>query len=394
MNKVKVNTIIIYLFTLFNKFTLYISLLPLIYTSFGLTLSQIAMLSIIANAAVFLLEIPTGIVADILGKKQSVVIGSICNCFGLIWVILNPKNYLTFVIWGIIQSLGITLVSGADSALVFEYLRANNSTDNYHKIISTISFVSRISAFISTLLCGWLMDVSFDVLLLFTLLAKVFALLLMLLFIPQSKDVSAKDNHNVVKEYMCDIKTSVSLFNTHSKFSYYLIFSTTLIGAAGIFWEYRSLFIEQKINLNNVQISLLVAILNLILSVSFLFSEKLSNLLKLDKMNLLYLIIPISIAIASVVPNYFSIPIFTIYIVASGIFTPYVNFKLNESIPNDSYRATLLSVSNAVGKIVYMLFLAIFKFIASELSLFQTFFALSFFFIIIYFYVICRKDRD
>lgn len=70
---------------------------------------------------VFILEIPTGVVADKYGRKTSIILGglafAVCvSIFGII------NNYFAFFIAEFFGALGFTLLSGADRALIYDSL--------------------------------------------------------------------------------------------------------------------------------------------------------------------------------------------------------------------------------------------------------------------------------
>lgn len=87
----------------------------------GLTLTQITALDAPFWLVMVLAEIPTGAVADRWGRKRSLLMGSVMNAaaiflFGIastFWLLL-----LSYLVWG----LSMTLVSGADSAFLYDSL--------------------------------------------------------------------------------------------------------------------------------------------------------------------------------------------------------------------------------------------------------------------------------
>lgn len=289
---------LIYAYIFSNKFILYLSLLPLIYTSQGLTLTEISILTLVANLSVFLFEIPTGIIADRLGKKQSVRMGIFVDCIGIFYILVSAKNFYSFFLWVIIQGLGVALVSGADSAMIFEYLKANKSEIEYHKVVSNISFLSRTSAFLATIVCGRLITISFNAALAATLGAKAISLAL-ISFFPATAHSQVSDKVSI-KQYFKSVIDGFALYKKNKDFWVYALFNAFLLGAPGIIWEYRSLLIFDKLNLNTAQTALVVSFLNLFMAMSFLASKKLSGILEKDKYLLLYLISPLSIVAIAV----------------------------------------------------------------------------------------------
>lgn len=75
----------------------------------------------------FLLEIPTGTVADFLGRKISVVLGCITAVVAILVYVSYPGLYI-FMIAEIIFAVAFTLLSGADEALVYDSLKEIDRT--------------------------------------------------------------------------------------------------------------------------------------------------------------------------------------------------------------------------------------------------------------------------
>ena len=70
---------------------------------------------------IFLLEIPTGVVADKYGRKTSIAIGTVLAVMSLlIFGLIN--NYYAFFVAEFIGAIAATLFSGADKALVYDTL--------------------------------------------------------------------------------------------------------------------------------------------------------------------------------------------------------------------------------------------------------------------------------
>lgn len=77
----------------------------------------------------FVLEIPTGVIADKYGRKYSLALGGLFSAasfalFGLV------NNYWVFFLADFICAIGITLLSGADKALFYDTLIAIGKEDN------------------------------------------------------------------------------------------------------------------------------------------------------------------------------------------------------------------------------------------------------------------------
>jgi hypothetical protein len=88
------------------------------------TFLQISLALSLQAIAAILFEIPSGSVADTLGRKNSVVVGILLQ--GLLWLLL-PFIRHDMLLYAVFFSLGLarTLESGADSAWMVDWLREN-----------------------------------------------------------------------------------------------------------------------------------------------------------------------------------------------------------------------------------------------------------------------------
>ncbi len=77
---------------------------------------------------VFMLEIPTGVVADKFGRKISVALGSILFAADMLFFGLSSNYYLLFAA-EFLGAVGMTLISGADQALLYDSLIVMNEEE-------------------------------------------------------------------------------------------------------------------------------------------------------------------------------------------------------------------------------------------------------------------------
>jgi MFS family permease len=85
----------------------------------GMGLSDVVLAQAIYSTTVFLMEIPTGIVADKFGKKASMILGFTSGIVGVFIFLLNPM-VLTLFAMRVFQATGNALNSGAREALLYD----------------------------------------------------------------------------------------------------------------------------------------------------------------------------------------------------------------------------------------------------------------------------------
>jgi MFS family permease len=99
----------------------------------GLSLSQAALIDVTFFVAATLGEVPTGIVADRLGRKRSLAIGAaLVGASTLAWA-LAPTMALIVVAYTCL-GVGYTFLSGADDALFYESARRAGRSHDYTRL--------------------------------------------------------------------------------------------------------------------------------------------------------------------------------------------------------------------------------------------------------------------
>jgi len=108
---------------------------------------------------IVVLEIPSGYFADIAGRKNCLVLASIASVlgFGLYSV---AHTFQTFLIAEAILGLGVSLISGADSALLYDSLKQEGQEDQYSKVEGRFIFTANFSEALAAVLGGLLALIS------------------------------------------------------------------------------------------------------------------------------------------------------------------------------------------------------------------------------------------
>ncbi len=104
--------------------------ITLFYNSNGLKEFDIYLLQAIYSLSVAILEIPSGYAADLIGRKKTILYGTILAAVGYLIYSLNSSFY-GFLIAEIVLGIGGSFVSGADSALLFDTLNQADLKEKY-----------------------------------------------------------------------------------------------------------------------------------------------------------------------------------------------------------------------------------------------------------------------
>lgn len=116
----KINTFLLYTFSFFKSLQFFGSLcVPFYIIRLEFSYATMFAIETLFSVCIFLFEIPTGIIADKFGRKTSLFLGSLF--FGLSFIFIGiTKNIGNLAFSQILGALGMSLISGADSSLVYE----------------------------------------------------------------------------------------------------------------------------------------------------------------------------------------------------------------------------------------------------------------------------------
>lgn len=141
----------------FAMFLITIPILVPYWRSLGLSMHEIFEIQAIFGLAVAVLEVPTGYIADLFGRKLSVVLGSFISGVGFT-ILLFADSYWSLVGFEVVLALACTLVSGAEDAILFESIPAGVSRK---KVIGSFTSFGLIGEVLAALLAGFLVMYSF-----------------------------------------------------------------------------------------------------------------------------------------------------------------------------------------------------------------------------------------
>ena len=100
----------------------FIPVIALFYIASQVTLEQFTIIFSIFALATLILEIPSGVVADILGKKKTLLLSRALYVIE-VYILTFHNGFLLFLIAKIISGFGVSLSSGTSSALLYDTLK-------------------------------------------------------------------------------------------------------------------------------------------------------------------------------------------------------------------------------------------------------------------------------
>ncbi len=131
------------------------------WNALGLTLSQVILLQGIFSLGIISFEIPTGTFSDV-GKRKHVMMASNVLIIMGLYTYWKAQEYCWLIIAELIFALGGALMSGTNTALVYEALLEENREKEVSRIYSTGSTISFSIYTIAFIVGGFIAKVSQD----------------------------------------------------------------------------------------------------------------------------------------------------------------------------------------------------------------------------------------
>ena len=123
----------------------------------GLDLEEIYWLQGLFAVAIVVLEVPTGMVADRLGKRTSLLLAEVTLLLAAL-VYGFSHGFWSFFVAEVIFAVGVALFSGADSALLYDTLRGLDRQDEYRAYEGRAKAWQLISFALSNVVGGFVGD--------------------------------------------------------------------------------------------------------------------------------------------------------------------------------------------------------------------------------------------
>ncbi len=128
---------------LFNA-RFYYPVMAILFLDLGLSMSQYALLNVGWAAAIVLLEVPSGAVADLVGRKRLVVFAACLMVVEMAVFAFVPTGNMTLLFWlfmlnRVISGAAEASASGADEALVYDSLKACGRESEWPHVLERLA---------------------------------------------------------------------------------------------------------------------------------------------------------------------------------------------------------------------------------------------------------------
>ncbi len=158
----------IYVFNFFRMFLVFIPVMVPYFLSLGLSMGEVFKLQALFGITVGALEVPSGYLCDLIGRKKTIVLGSFLAGCGFTWLYFID-SYIELVWYEVLIGVALSFVSGADVSLLYDSLHhldegKQDSKENRSKrtkAMGDIQLSARVGESLASIIGGLLVKISF-----------------------------------------------------------------------------------------------------------------------------------------------------------------------------------------------------------------------------------------
>ena len=356
-----------YIFQVCSNLFFFLPIIVLFWQDNGLSMTEIMLLESIYAAAIVLLEVPTGYFADIFGRKISLIYSGIflfasCIGYGISF------SFSHFLIAGILWAFGTSLISGSDSAFVYDTLKELKREHSYKKVWGQSIFLSLIAVAFASIIGGFIGEINFR--------WTFFAMLpFLVLLIPLAVSMYEPRRHKLIfkKGYLWELLRILKYsLMENKKLRWLMLYSGIVCSFFMVaLWLYQPYFSLSGLEI--VHFGLIFAAFQIVSAIASKYAYKIERKLG-QKYSLIMLIVLLgsSYLLMSSFVYLFSFCFAFLRQFVGGFYRIVIDDYIHRLTTSD-IRATILSAENMFGYLIYAIIAPFVGWIADVYSLLQAF---------------------
>jgi len=316
-------------------------------------LADIYLMESVVVLSMIFLEVPSGALADLIGRKKTMVLGGIFALTDVLWFSCSDSP-LDIWIANIFWVIGFSLKSGADSALLYDSLKVLEREKEY-KQIEGHAISARLFFFAcGSLIVGFLAEINLRLPLILSSLGVAASLLASFLFKEPNivKSYSPKEQFNL-------IKVSILFVANHKELKWLVGFSALIAVTSKIwFFTYNPYF--ELVNLDLKYYGVIFFLLNIIAWFSSRYAYKVEKFLP-ERLIIIAMIALLALPIL-LMGTFVALPAVGLVLLQNfvrGFSFPFFRDFINSRIDSEN-RATVISIQSAINGFSQFVFLGIF----------------------------------
>ncbi len=343
-----------YVFRLLATSYLWVPIFVFFMASRGLGFDQVMILSAVYAGVVILVEIPTGALADRIGRRFSMMAGSLAMTASCL-IAYFAHSFTVFLIAEVLAAISMSLCSGADSAYLFDLLKRNGRGEEYPRREGTASAWHQAGNAVAFAAGGLLAEIDLGLPYLATAGVSLSAFFVALSMrgdtLPAKRTASSRPIRTELREYLRLMRYSLRDVIRNRRLAWIIFYSAVVFALLR-----ATIYLYQPYLKGHGfyywQTGMVFAGVYLIATLAAHKADSLRRWLGEDA--LVWILLG-SLAISFIVLNRFSgewaLCMLMIQATTKGLYSPLVKPILNREITDSGRRATVLSIESIARRI-------------------------------------------
>ena len=307
----------------------------------GMSLTQLGLLETIFHLTSFTMEVPTGAVADLYGRRTSRIIGRILSVISVV-ILLMADSFFWFAGSFIIIALSYNMESGAGDALIYDSMKEIGEEDQYMKIGGNKEMVFQIASIFSFFIGGYLATKSYNLAFAITIVIGLITIAYSFLFVEPTvgkKVFNADKRHHFTEQ----LKESFKILRGHKRLAFLILFSQFILSFTTTIFFYLQNYMKSD-GYDEAAIGALYAVTALGCAIMAPQVYKIEALIK-ERGILLIMPIITAACIWGVALSKYHFLFYIPMALAEGLIFVALGDYINKVIPSEN-RATILSMAS------------------------------------------------
>lgn len=360
-NKYLKNIPLDYISTFITNLNMQSSIWVLYLAYCGLNLAQIGLVEGIYHATSILFEIPSGAVADLLGRKKSMVLSRICIAVSCM-IMLFARSFWFFALSFAVQALGNNLNSGSEEALVYDSMKAAGQEARYMRVCGRLNMIIEVSQGIATVAGGILAEFSYFWCYSACLVIAVLALFPVVVMVEAPYTDAQSRQRSILEVVVAHFRTCYEILRSDRRILKLISFYSVIFASETMLFFYSQQY-YYGLGYNKVQISLILLVMGGVSCIGAVMSERIYAALGKKTAQIGACVIAAAFLAYGVQNLFVSAAAFAAASFFNSVLYPLESEQLNSLIPSGQ-RATLISVNSMFFSIGMILLFPLAGFLA------------------------------
>lgn len=242
--------------------------------------SDVVLITSIKSIFSILLLIPANMVVEMLGRKNSIILGNIINCIYMIMFMIST-SFFGVVIAKFLSALAVSIKNIAEPSLLNASIPPSRYKSNiFAKLTAKGKSGYYILGAISKIVAGYLFAINGYLPFICSLIFLIIVTIISVLFIEPINNTNKQCNKKLVKNQINEIKTGFKFIMKSERLKALILVASLLSSIFSISLNYRTSLLKD-INISSSTIGIIGALLTFVSAIAskkqYIFSNKFKN---------------------------------------------------------------------------------------------------------------------